>query len=158
MNVMKTSNLCTSAAAVVLVLTLLACSGSRQEEQTEDLPEITDQRAPEAQPAAAQTEASETGDTIVPETTDQVADAPPGERPAVVAPAPGLEQPAMRNWMLIEFADSVTEADLSWLERSGFRVGTLIGPTLVRGWLEVAAGGEAIARDPRVARIHAQMR
>ncbi len=33
-----------------------------------------------------------------------------------------------------------------------------MGPRLVRGWLEMPAAGELITRDPRVARIHAQMR
>ncbi len=157
MDGMNTCTFITSFAAIGLLLALAACSGPRDEQQTEDLPGLVDREvAGEGlEPAAAEPEAE---DTVAPEATDGVADAPAGKLPAAVAPAPGVERPAMKNWMLIEFSAPVQEADLRWLEENGFRVDTLVGPTLVRGWLETAAGGEEIAKNPRVARIHAQMR
>ncbi len=79
-------------------------------------------------------------------------------RPGAVAPAPGVEGPKVKNWALIEFVGEIEEADLRWLEDAGFHVDTVMGPRLVRGWLEMPAAGELITRDPRVARIHAQMR
>ncbi len=83
---------------------------------------------------------------------------PAATPPSSVAPAPDVEQPAMKNWMLIEFTRAVEETDLQWLEESGFRVDTVMSETMVRGWLEVPEGGEVIGQDPRIARIHAQMR
>lgn len=78
--------------------------------------------------------------------------------PSPVAPAPDVEQPAMKNWMLIEFIRAIEKTDLQWLEENGFRVDTVISETMVRGWLEVPEGGEVIGQDPRIARILAQMR
>jgi hypothetical protein len=75
-----------------------------------------------------------------------------------VAPAEGVEMPAVKNWMLIEFKRAVEKADLEWLAENGFRVDTVMGPTTVRGWLEDPAGGAVISQDPRVAGIKAQMR
>jgi hypothetical protein len=93
------------------------------------------------------------GQQTVPEQSEAAA-----TPPSSVAPAPDVEQPAMKNWMLIEFTRAVEETDLQWLEENGFRVDTVMSETMVRGWLEVPEGGEVIGQDPRIARIHAQMR
>ena len=78
-----------------------------------------------------------------------------GEDSAYIAPGdstrPGI--PA-----LIEFTREVRDDDLSWLRQNGFQVDTVIGPRTVRGRLTHTAGGEVIARDPRVASIEALMR
>lgn len=78
--------------------------------------------------------------------------------PARVAAATEGDEPGMKNWLLIEFARAIETADLEWLEANGFRVDTVMGAMSVRGWLEDPAGGAAIGEDPRIARIHAQMR
>ncbi len=83
-----------------------------------------------------------------------VAPAAPGR----VAPVAEGDEPGLKNWLLIEFARAIEPADLEWLEQSGFRVDTLMNATTVRGWLEDAAGGALIGKDPRVVRIDAQMR
>ena len=80
------------------------------------------------------------------------------EQSGAETPAPDVEQPTMKNWMLIEFIRAVEETDLQWLEENGFRVDTVLSETMVAGWLEVPEGGEVIGQDPRIARIHAQMR
>jgi hypothetical protein len=78
--------------------------------------------------------------------------------PQRVAPASEGDELGMKNWLLIEFARAIKVADLEWLEQNGFRVDTVLSSTTVRGWLEDAAGGAVIGRDPRIARIDAQMR
>jgi hypothetical protein len=114
------------------------------------------------QSATDETDLAEAADTITEavsaDRSGEVADTLPGERAQGVASMPGVEAPQMKNWMLIEFANAVEDADLEWLEEIGFHVDTLMSSTLVRGWLELPEGGEAIAQNPRVARIHAQMR
>lgn len=82
-------------------------------------------------------------------------------RPGAVAPAPDQDAQMpkrLKNWMMLEFRDSVTEADLTWLASVGFRVDTVMGDRMVRGWLEKAEGAEKLTADERIARIHAQMR
>jgi hypothetical protein len=64
----------------------------------------------------------------------------------------------MKNWMLIEFAQAIEDEDIEWLEANGFNVDTVMNATMLRGWLEQPEGGEVISQDPRVAKIHAQMR
>ncbi len=78
--------------------------------------------------------------------------------PGRVAAATEGDEPGMKNWLLIEFARAIETADLEWLEANGFRVDTVMGVMSVRGWLEDPAGGAVIGEDPRIARIHAQMR
>ena len=78
--------------------------------------------------------------------------------PGRVAPVAEGDEPGLKNWLLIEFARAIEPSDLEWLEQSGFRVDTLMNATTVRGWLEDAAGGAVIGKDPRVVRIDAQMR
>jgi hypothetical protein len=78
--------------------------------------------------------------------------------PASVAPATPEERPMPRNWMVLEFARAVEDADLEWLEENGFRVDTVMTETQVRGWLEDPAGGATITNDARIARVQAQMR
>jgi len=78
--------------------------------------------------------------------------------PGRVAPASEGDELGLKNWLLIEFARAIESEDLEWLEQCGFRVDTVMSATIVRGWLEDAAGGALIGRDPRVVRIDAQMR
>ncbi len=79
-----------------------------------------------------------------------------------VAPAEdaagGVEPRASPKWVLLEFARVIEQADLRWLAENGFQVDTVFGEKLVRGWLEASANRQAIASDPRIARIQAQMR
>ena len=79
-------------------------------------------------------------------------------RPRSVAPATESDEPGMKNWLLIEFARAIEPADLEWLKQNGFRVDTVMSEKTVRGWLEDVAGGAVIGKDPRIARIDAQMR
>ena len=78
--------------------------------------------------------------------------------PGRVAPASGGDEPGLKNWLLIEFARAIEQEDLEWLEQCGFRVDTVMSAMIVRGWLEDAAGGALIGKDPRVVRVDAQMR
>lgn len=86
-------------------------------------------------------------------------EAPAAQAPGGVAPAPGVQTDReMKNWMLLEFVDSVTQADLDWLASVGFRVDTVMGDRMVRGWLEKTEGAPELTGDARIAQIHAQMR
>jgi hypothetical protein len=118
-----------------VTLTLVACHAE------EESAEMADTR-----PAAAETSAAE-------DTAGEV-----GQEPGAVAPAAGAEEGAMKRWMLIEFARAVEDTDLQWLQANGFHVDTLMGETMVRGWLENPEGGPVIDQDPRVAKIHALRR
>jgi hypothetical protein len=146
----------TQSTLIVTVATLAVLSGCAGGEQAA-------RQAEEETPAAESAMAEEPGVAVA---EDTVAAEPPGEAGEVGAEeaveatpeAPGVRRPALRNWMLIEFARAVEPADLEWLEENGFRVDTVMSETMVRGWLEVPAGGELIGQDPRIARIHAQMR
>jgi hypothetical protein len=60
--------------------------------------------------------------------------------------------------VLLEFSRPVEESDLEWLEANGFRVDSVMSELRVRGWLERSEGGRVIASDPRIARVHTQMR
>jgi hypothetical protein len=125
------------------------------------------QRTDEAA-AAAEEAAAEQGGTAAGETTaaaEAEAGAPEAvgadtapEGPGAVAPAAEAEARAMRNWVLLEFSRPLEEGDLEWLEANGFRVDSVMGELRVRGWLEDSEGGRAIASDPRIARVHTQMR
>ncbi len=155
---------------LALLLAGVACGGQQSEaEQGNDMPPSEETVAAEH---AAQPETTEVGGEAVP--PEEVHTEPASETagsegmpqaaagaakpPAAVAPAPGVEQPVMKNWMLIEFARAVAPEDLRWLEENGFRVDTVMSAKMVRGWLEEMAGGEAIAKDPRIVKIHPQMR
>jgi hypothetical protein len=136
--------------------TLLALSGCAGGEEAA-------RQAGEETPAAESAMAEEPGAAVAEETVPSETPAEAGEVGAeeVVQTSPepsGVRRPALRNWMLIEFARAIEPADLEWLEENGFRVDTVMSETMVRGWLEVTAGGEVIGQDPRIARIHAQMR
>jgi len=78
--------------------------------------------------------------------------------PATTSPQEDAAQGEMKNWMLVQFARPVEEADLRWLEENGFRVDTVMGERMVRGWLEEPAAGEVIGQDPRISKIAAQLR
>ncbi len=121
---------------LVLGLGVIACS--RAEEERPDAPAG-------AAPAAE--------DTMSDEASGEVAAAP-----GVAPSGQDAGRPAMRNWVLLEFVRPVEEADLQWLAENGFRVDTVMGEKLVRGWLEASDGGEVIARDGRIARVSAQAR
>ena len=159
-----------SLIGLALLLAGVACGGRQSEaEQGGDMPPseetVTAEPAAQAEPASVGGEAvpmeevhaepaSETaGSKGKPQAAEGAA-----KPPATVAPAPGVEQPVMKNWMLIEFARAVAPEDLRWLEENGFRVDTVMSAKMVRGWLEEMAGGEAIAKDPRIVKIHPQMR
>ncbi len=139
------------AASLVVVVAFCACSRAQETgaaggadtaaTPAAEEPGAMSEAAPPAQGEAAQGAA---GDTV--------------KRPVAVSPAPGVEPSKVKNWMVIEFARPVEDADLAWLRQNGFRVDTLMSPTMVRGWLEKPEGGEVIGTDPRIARIHAQMR
>jgi hypothetical protein len=159
-----------SLAGLALLLAVVACGGQQDEaEQGGELPPVEEMVAAEP---AAQAEPAGVGEEAVPmggEYAEPAAETAGSEGklqaaegvakpPATVAPAPGVEQPVMKNWMLIEFAKSVEPEDLRWLEKNGFRVDTVMSAKMVRGWLEEMAGGEAIAKDPRIVKIHPQMR
>lgn len=161
--------------SIPLLALLIACGG--EERETRDR-----QTAPPAEPArvgeaADQTvEATESGEparpakTTVDEPSDreEAAGAATGAEqpefvgvpagPRRVAPAAEGDESGMKNWLLIEFARPIEAPDLEWLEQHGFRVDSVMSATTVRGWLEDAAGGAVIGRDPRIARIDAQMR
>ncbi len=141
-------------ATVALVLALAGCaSGDESAERAEEA-------TPAAEVAAQEESGAAAGEAATPaaEAAGEPAAEAPTERPAGVAPATPGERPAMRNWMLLEFARAVEDEDLQWLEANGFHVDTLMSETLVRGWLERPEGGEVIAKDPRIAQVHAQMR
>lgn len=78
--------------------------------------------------------------------------------PGAVAPAGEVDTRVGRNWVLLEFSRPVEEGDVEWLEANGFRVDSVMGELRVRGWLEEGAQRVVIANDPRIARIHTQMR
>ncbi len=141
-------------ASLVLVIAFCACSRAPESGSAGEAAS-TPAAAPEAsQPATAE------GQGAMPEKapTAQGAAAETAKPPGAVAPAPGVEPSKVKNWMVIEFARPVADADIAWLKQNGFQVDTLMSPTMVRGWLEKPEGGEVIGTDPRVARIHAQMR
>lgn len=148
---MKAMTIGFRSAALVLALVFAACRGGREEAG----------QAEEAAPAAEATTAETATETAEPE-GQPISESAVGEAaatpPGAVAPAEGVEKPAVKNWMLIEFARAIEEADLKWLEENGFRVDTVMGETTVRGWLENPAGGPVISQDPRIAKIQAQMR
>ncbi len=148
-------------AAMVLVLVLVGCApGERAAEQADE--------AVPAAPAAEAAIADESG--AVPEEGAAAAAEPQAgtpevavpdaaaEGPGAVAPAEEGEARVMRNWVLLEFSRPVEEADLEWLEANGFRVDSVMSELRVRGWLERSEDGRVIASDPRIARVHTQMR
>lgn len=160
--------------SIALLVAAIACDRSHRDEQES-------RTAPAVEPAASRAatqsrQATESGDTATPAVagTDQASGQPSGgaettapERPAAsdvaarpktVASSTEGDRTNMRNWMLIEFVRAIEPADLEWLERNGFRVDTVLSATTVRGWLEKAAGGAVIGKDPRIARIDTQMR
>ncbi|KPK82617.1 MAG: hypothetical protein AMS25_01860 [Gemmatimonas sp. SM23_52] len=146
----------TKKRLIVTVATLLVFSGCAGGEQTA-------RQAEEETPAAESAMTEEPGagvaeETVPAEAPGEAGEVGAGEAVEATPEAPGVRRPALRNWVLIEFARAIEPADLEWLEENGFRVDTVMGETMVRGWLEVPAGGEVIAQDPRIARIHAQMR
>ncbi len=154
------------AAAIGFFVTLCACSRAQESRETaeEHAPPgeaaVAEQgaMAEEGQPAEQQSEPAtpaEAAETALEQETMTEAKPPPA---GGVSPAPGVEPSKVKNWMLIEFARKLEDADLAWLEENGFRVDTVMSPMMVRGWLEKPEGGEVISQDPRVARIHAQMR
>lgn len=164
-----------NGAAVVVVVALCACSraqeGGAEGAAGTASPDLTATDTAATGTAEGQGAMAEQGAMADTPSTQQPAEGqaaegmPSGDaaaasekRPGAVAPAPGVEPSKVKNWMLIEFARPVEDADLAWLRQNGFQVDTLMSPTMVRGWLEKPEGGEVIGTDPRVARIHAQMR
>ncbi len=153
-------------ASVLVVVALCACSraperGAAGAAASDTPPTATPAPAPaEGQGAMAETPAAQQpAEGQAAEGMPSEGAAPASEeRPGAVAPAPGVEPSKVKNWMVIEFARPVEDADLAWLKQNGFQVDTLMSPTMVRGWLEKPEGGEVIGTDPRIARIHAQMR
>jgi len=144
-------------AVVALVVVYWGCApGARDAERTDESASAAEAAIPEegeaasqAATAAAEPEAGAPGAVR--------ADTAP-EGPGAVAPAAGAEGRTVRNWVLLEFSRPLQEGDLEWLEANGFRVDSVMGELRVRGWLEGAEGGRAIASDPRIARVHTQMR
>ncbi len=151
-------------ASIVFVVALCACSRAPETGAAGEAgaaaepaaaPEAPGAMTPEGQAAMAESAAAPAPQPPAGEETA------PGEtvkRSGAVAPAPGAEPSKVKNWMLIEFARPLEDADLAWLKQNGFQVDTVMSPTMVRGWLEKPEGGEVIGTDPRIARIHAQMR
>lgn len=161
----------THFGCISLLAMAIACGGGERESQPR-----------QTEPAAAERAAdqigrgTDSGETSTPakstadQPLEQAADAGAAagaEQPAAgnvaagprgVAPATEEDEPRIKNWLLIEFARAIESADLEWLEQNGFRVDTVLSATTVRGWLEDPAGGAAIGKDPRIARIDAQMR
>lgn len=80
------------------------------------------------------------------------------EGPGAVAPADEAEVRVMRNFVLLEFSRPLEATDLEWLQANGFHVDSVMSELRVRGWLERPEGGRVIAGDPRIARVHTQMR
>jgi hypothetical protein len=151
--------------AMALFLVLAGCTpGERAAERADEAapaaePAVADEG--EAAPREAAAEEPEAGEPGVDEESEEGEAAVPRtvpEGPGAVAPAAGSEARAMRNWVLLEFARPVEEADLEWLATNGFRVDSVMSELLVRGWLESSEGGAVIASDPRIARVQAQMR
>ncbi len=151
-------------ASIVLIVALCACSGAPETAASGEpgaaaepaaAPESPGAVTPEAQGAMAETAVAP---AAPPPGRGAAAPAETVKRPGTVPPAPGVEPSKVKNWMLIEFARPLEDADLAWLKQNGFQVDTVMSPRMVRGWLERPEGGEVIATDPRIARIHAQMR
>lgn len=170
---------------VLVALVALACGGGADERSgeagNEEMPaaEAATQRAgtqemetARGSEAAAEGKMSEmaaderveegTGtETAGQEGSESAGQAAEAGRPGAVAPAPDQDAQMpkrLKNWMMLEFSDPVTEADLDWLTSVGFRVDTVMGDRMVRGWLEKAEGAEKLTGDERIARIHTQMR
>lgn len=145
--------------AMALVLALVSCApGERAAEDTDETDE-----APAAEAAVADEDAAapeEAAAAEEPEAGAPEAAAPDAtaERPDAVAPAEETDARVMRNWVLLEFSRPVEEADLEWLEANGFRVDSVMSELRVRGWFERAENSGAVANDPRIARVHTQMR
>lgn len=160
--------------SITLLMVGIACGRSHRDEQQSRPASAIGAAEPRAATQSGQV--TEPGDTATPaaDVAGQPSGRPPGgvetsaaERPAAsdvaartqaVPPAAEGDRSGMRNWMLIEFVRAVEPADLEWLERNGFRVDTVLSATTVRGWLDNAAGGAVIGKDPRIVRIDAQMR
>ncbi len=123
--------------------------------------EVADE-APAAEAAVADEDAVVTEDEVATEPQGEVPEAAVPETapedPGAVAPADEAEVRVMRNWVLLEFSRPVEESDLEWLEANGFHVDSVMSELRVRGWLERPEGGSVIAGDPRIARVHTQMR
>lgn len=150
-----------AGASILLVVALCACSRA-PETGAADESGAQPAARPEAPATApgqgAMTETAPATQTPAPGQTAEGAAGETVKRPGTVSPAPGVEPSKVKNWMLIEFARPLEDADLAWLKQNGFQVDTVMSPTMVRGWLERAEGGEVIGTDPRIARVHAQMR
>lgn len=145
-----------TAASIVLVVALGACSRAPETGAAGETGAAAEPAAaPEGQGAMADTPGAPAPQPSAP---GETAPGDTVQRPAAVSPAPGVEPSKVKNWMLIEFARPLEDADLAWLKQNGFQVDTVMSPTMVRGWLEKPEGGEMIGTDPRIARIHAQMR
>jgi hypothetical protein len=132
----------------LLVLGLGVSACARAEEESADAP--SDAAAAVEEEAQEEAPAREEGGDAAADEAAVAPEAAPARQDA--------ENPAMRNWVLLEFVRTVEEADVEWLEYNGFRVDTVMSGNLVRGWLEVPGGGEVIARDARIARVSAQAR
>ncbi|MGD2216938.1 MAG: hypothetical protein PVJ64_09280 [Gemmatimonadales bacterium] len=146
-----------SFAALALVVVVVGCApGERSEEGGEEAARSAE-TVPAAEGGAVTEEAAVEAE---PEAGAPEPDAPDvaPQRPGAVAPAAEGEAPALRNWVLLEFSRPVEEGDLEWLEANGFRVDSVMSELRVRGWFERGEGGRAIANDPRIARVHTQMR
>lgn len=164
----------TCFCSIALLVVAIACERSHRDEQESRTAPAVEPAAPAA--AAGSGQATEEVDTATPpsDVTDQPTGQPPGgaepaatelpaagdssARPKTVAPSAEGDRTGMKNWLLIEFVRAIEPADLEWLEGNGFRVDTVLSATTVRGWLENAAGGAVIGKDPRISRIDAQMR
>ncbi len=148
---------------VTLAVALSGCTGGTEDGAGEEEasasppPEAATPAESEMEAVGEQEEDSATAaeDSMAASPAVEEAIAPPA---AGVPPAPGVEDTGLRNWMVIEFARDVEKADLEWLEQNSFHVDTVMGPRMIRGWLEDAAAGSRLSQDPRVASIHAQMR
>ncbi|NIN72668.1 MAG: hypothetical protein GTO46_12245 [Gemmatimonadetes bacterium] len=144
-------------AALALVVGHLGCAPSeRAAEPPDEAARAAEAEPPPESPAVSEERAAE----AEPEAAAPGVDAPDvaPERPGAVAPAAEVDPRVTRNWVLLEFSRPVEEADLEWLEANGFHVDSVMSELRVRGWLERSEGGRAIAGDPRIARVHTQMR
>lgn len=144
-------------AVLALLLVPVGCGpGERAAERPDEAAPAADTaRAGEGEAASGEAAARAEPEAEAPEET--VSDTAL-EQPGAVAPATEAEVRNVRNWVLLEFSRPLEEGDLEWLEANGFRVDSVMGDRRVRGWLERAEAGRAIADDPRIARVQTQMR
>jgi hypothetical protein len=154
---MTISNYAWRIAALALVVGHLGCApGERAAERPDEAARAEESETQDESPAVSEERAA----GAEPEAGAPEVDAPDvaPERPGAVAPAAEVEARVTRNWVLLEFSRPVETADLEWLAANGFHVDSVMSELRVRGWFERSEGGSVIAGDPRIARVHTQMR